>query len=312
MPGVFRDWAMNIPTKDEPLLRDFRQKAMAGDYDNEIDRTQKNLLIGIVDDELTYRASHEDGQAPSGTVLQFEGGQQAQAQAQPQDELPSMWQEWLGTIQAQTLSTLSSVQSSLSAGGYSNLNAYQSLWLRNRIEQEIQRRDQAQTQAQTEEWPRPWDVWVRSLELHDMSNLRNVRASMTLPPNDPAARGITLSNAQRSQIVSMIDNEIVRRTEDNVQAGLAAQQNQLRRDDPVTSNDAEAESPLQGDEDFEIYNPDTMQIISVVRQGTLDYAVQKARQHEQSLGLSAGDLSVRPAGQSTNESINILRRLAGL
>ena len=316
MSDVFRNWALNIPTKDEPLLRDFRQKAMAGDYDNELDRTQKSLLIHMVDDELAYRASHEDGQAPSGTVLQFEGGQQSQAQAQPQDELPAMWEEWLGTIQAQTLATLSSVQSSLADDTvHRNLNASQRQWLRSRIEQEIQRRDAAQTQAET--WPRPWDVWVRSLELHDMNNLRNVRASMTLPPNDPAARGITLSNDQRTQLVSLIDQEIVRRTEDNVQAGLAAQQAQLiNRDDPVTSNDAEAESPLQGDQDFEIYNLETMQIISVVRQGTLDYAVQKARQHEQSLGLSAGDLSVRPAGRSTNESvdsslINILK-LAGL
>ncbi len=324
MPGVFRSWALNVPNKDEPILRDFRLKAIQGDYDDQLDRTQKSLLISMADDELTYRASHEDDQAPHGIELQFVGSQEAPAQEQPQDQLPSMWEEWLNTIQAQTLSTLSSVQSSLASNEFPNLNASQRQWLRNRIEQEIQRRDAASTQAQTEEWPRPWDVWVRSLELHDISNLRNVRSSMTLPPNDPAARGITLSNAQRSQIVTMIDQEIVRRTEDNVQAGRAAQQGQLvDRDDPVTSNDSEAQSPLlspedagQGNEDFEIYNPSTMQIISVVRQGTLDYAVQKARQHEQSLGLSAGDLSVRPAGRSTNESvdyslINILK-LAGL
>jgi hypothetical protein len=317
MPGVFRDWALNIPNKDEPILRDFRLKAIMGDYDDQLDRTQKSLLINLADSELSYRASHEDGQAPHGTELQFVGGQQAQAQEQPQDELPSMWEEWLNTIQAQTLSTLSSVQSSLADGAvHRNLNAAQRQWLRNRIEQEIQRRDTANAQAQTEEWPRPWDVWVRSLELHDMANLRNVRASMTLPPNDPAARGITLSNAQRSQIVGMIDNEIVRRTEDNVQAGLAAQQNQLRRDDPVTSNDPEAESPVevpgQGNQDFKIINPHTGSTVAVVRQATLDHAVAKAREWEQDLGLEAGTLQVQPDSTTANESINDLRKLAGI
>jgi hypothetical protein len=138
---------------------------------------------------------------------------------------------------------------------------------------------------------------------------------MTLPPNDPAARGITLSNAQRSQIVSMIDQEIVRRTEDNVAAGQAAQQNQLRRDDPVTSNDPEAESPAevpgQGNQDFKIINPHTGSVIAVIRQATLDHAVAKARQWEQDLGLSAGDLQVQPEGQ-TNESISLIKHLAGI
>lgn len=314
LPDTYRSWVMNIPTKDMEILRSNRVSALQGNYDNDLTTDQKRLLVQLADDEISYRVAYAEEAAPFGTELKFEPGTPMQI-GTPQDELPSMWEEWLNTIQAQTLSTLSSVQSSLAAGGYSNLNAYQSLWLRNRIEQEIQRRDAASTQAQTEEWPRPWDVWVRSLELHDISNLRNVRASMTLSPNDPAARGITLSNAQRSQIVGMIDNEIVRRTEDNVQAGLAAQQNQLRQDDPVTSNDPEAESPAevpgQGSESFEIYNPETMEIIASVQQGTMDYAVQKARQHEQDLGLDAGTLRVRSAGQ-TNESINTLRRLAGL
>ncbi len=318
----FQDWVMNIPSKDMSTLRQTKEKALQGRYDNELTSQQKNLLISLIEDEIIYRASHEDDKAPIGTMLQFQGGQQAQAQEQPQDELPSQWEEWLTTLSAHNMATLATVQASLadtSSANARSLNAAQRQSLISRIEQEIQRRDAASTQAQTEEWPRPWDVWIRSLELHDMANLRNVRASMTLPPNDPAARGITLSNAQRSQIVGMIDNEIVRRTEDNVQAGLAAQQNQLRRDDPVTSNDPDSQAhepepqpvPGQGSESFEIYNPETMEIVASVQQGTMDYAVQKAREHEQDLGLDAGTLRVRSAGQ-TNESINTLRRLAGL
>ena len=60
------------------------------------------------------------------------------------------------------------------------------------------------------------------------------------------------------------------------------------------AREREALVPGEGTESFEIRNPHTDSVISVVRQGTLDYAVGKARQYEQDLGLEAGTLEVRP------------------
>ena len=64
-------------------------------------------------------------------------------------------------------------------------------------------------------------------------------------------------------------------------------------------------------QEWEIYNPSTGEVVSRVSQGDITYAVRKAREHEQDLGLSLGDLDIRPINQ-TNESISLIRRLAGL
>lgn len=92
-----------------------------------LSQEQRNFVANTIEQELRRRDA--------------EGEPNDQAQEQPQDDLPEHWKDWLTALQAQTLTTLSSVQSSLAAGEYSTLNAYQSLWLRNRIEQELQRRE---------------------------------------------------------------------------------------------------------------------------------------------------------------------------
>ncbi len=325
LPDTYRDWVMNIPTKDMEILRSNRVSALQGNYDNDLTTDQKRLLIQLADDEISYRVAYAEEAASVGTELKFEPGTPMQiGTPEPANAnevfntLSQDWKDWLTNISEFGPGNLQGNVDAIvnNHASIQHMSTEQRDLIISRIQAEQRRRNGTTTQTQTtEEWPRPWDVWVRSLELHDMSNLRNVRASMTLPMNDPAARGFALTNIQRSQLIGIIDQEIVRRTEDNVQAGQAAQQAELvNRDDPVTSNDPEAqvEVPSTGTESFDIYNPETMQIIASVQQGTMDYAVQKAREHEQDLGLEAGTLRVRSAGSSTNESINTLRRLAGL
>ena len=65
--------------------------------------------------------------------------------------------------------------------------------------------------------------------------------------------------------------------------------------------------------DYEVYNPETMAIVSTIRGGTEIYADNKARELERDLGLAADSLRIRRAdSRDINESIKQLRRLAGL
>ena len=94
----------------------------------------------------------------------------------------------------------------------------------------------------------------------------------------------------------------------------ADQQNQLRRDDPVTSNDPEADSPYIAQTtatDFEVVKRDGT-VVTRISGGDMVYAHRQAREFEQYLGLEGGELSVRAVPAQTNESIKELRRLAGL
>jgi hypothetical protein len=65
--------------------------------------------------------------------------------------------------------------------------------------------------------------------------------------------------------------------------------------------------------DYEVYNPETMAIVSTIRGGTEIYADNKARELERDLGLAADSLRIRRAdSRDINESIKQLRKLAGL
>ena len=83
---------------------------------------------------------------------------------------------------------------------------------------------------------------------------------------------------------------------------------------PSPTETSPAASDNNTSSDYEIYNPETMQIVSTIRGGTEIYASNKALELERDLGLDAGSLRVRSAGsaEQTNESLNIIRRLAGL
>jgi hypothetical protein len=98
----------------------------------------------------------------------------------------------------------------------------------------------------------------------------------------------------------------------NTQA--ADQQQALVRDDPVTSNDPEADSPYIAQTtatDFEVVKADGT-VVSRITGGDMVYAHRQAREFEQYLGLEGGELSVRAVPAQTNESIKELRRLAGV
>jgi hypothetical protein len=98
----------------------------------------------------------------------------------------------------------------------------------------------------------------------------------------------------------------------NTQA--ADQQQALVRDDPVTSNDAEADSPYIAQTtatDFEVVKADGT-VVTRISGGDMVYAHRQAREFEQYLGLEGGELSVRAVPAQTNESVDQLRKLAGL
>jgi len=255
------------------------------------------------------------------------------------DSLPNTYKAWLDGLEAGESSVIQTVIDSVANDTGANaqaLNIEQRDLIISRAQAELRRRGQA-TQSSEEEMTRPWHVWLANIQDHTDDQLRNARHVMAVGRNEPGARGARLTDRQRQAIVDEIDDEFRRRLARSIERGeqaraaqqgdiiapglgevdpLAAQQAELiNRDDPVTSNDPEADSPLevpgQGTQEFQIVNPHTGSIVAVIRQATLDHAVSKARQWEQDLGLSAGDLEVRQIGE-TNESINQLRKLAGI
>jgi len=321
MPSPFASFTENIPIKTDETLATAVRRAADGEFDDSLNRKQLQTLIQLINDEQSYRAAYGEGPAASGTELEFQTGEPATTEP----SLPTNWDQWIRSIGALETSTLNNVARMVRQGGnevINSLTASDREYLLSRISQEIERRATGGSNAGTTEWPRPWNQWVANIQDQGLANINNVRATMS----DPAYTGTVLSNEQKRELVQLIDVELRRRMEAGEtgeepaqqelnfdQDPAAAQQQQLRRDDPVTSNDPEAESPIanQGTEDFRIYNPYTNSVVSIVRQGTLDYAIQKARQHEQDLGLEAGTLQVSRVEQ-TNESINILKRLAGV
>jgi hypothetical protein len=63
--------------------------------------------------------------------------------------------------------------------------------------------------------------------------------------------------------------------------------------------------------DFEVVRDDGS-IVSRIQGADMVYAHRKARELEQDLGLESGALTVRALPTQANESINTIRRLAGL
>lgn len=316
LPNPFNTWVMVIPSNTRDVLVKAKLKLHDGDYDNELTFAQREFLISLIDDELGYRSTHDVDAMERGGELQFQPGTPLQvgtpepANAQEvYDDLPPSWKTWLEGVSALNGATLQSVLDNVAngQGQATYLTIEQRDLVISRIQAELRSRHGEPTVALSpgEDWPRPWNTWVQQIERYDDANLRNVRATAA-----DTSISMNLNDDQREEIIRMIDDEFRRRLASSIEQGeqaRAAQQAELvNRDDPVTSNDPEAEVA-----DYEVYNPETGQVISVAPGATLDYAVSKARQHEQSLGLSAGDLQVRRRGE-TNESINTIRRLAGL
>jgi len=346
MPNPFNTWLLVIPSNTDEVLRKAKLKAVDGDYNGDLTGEQKQLLIKLVDDELTYRATSGEGRMAGdvgGSELRFEPGTPMQIGTPEPDNaeelfnsLPNSWKSWLDGMSASNEATLQSVVDNVAngTGSATQLSIEQRDLVISRIQAEMRSRNS--TTAQAGEWPRPWNVWVQNIQTHDTANLRNVRA--TAADIDST---MNLSSHQRVQLVNKIDDEFRRRLASSIEQGeqaraaqqgdiiapglgevdpLAAQQAELiDRDDPVTSNDPDSQAhepepqavPGQGTQEFQIVNPHTGSVVAVIRQATLDHAVSKARQWEHDLGLSAGDLEVRQIGE-TNESLNTIRRLAGL
>ena len=177
-----------------------------------------------------------------------------------------------------------------------------------RIQAELRsRRGEIDSTAEGE-WPRPWNVWVANIQDHDRANLGNVRATML---DTEASSRSNLNDTQKERLLQLIDDEFRRRLALTISQGeearaaqaaqqefdfdsqahepepqdpAVAQQGELiDRDDPVTSNDPEQHDPvwtqqppevsaLQGTEDFDIYNPITGSVVSIVRQGKIGRA----------------------------------------
>ena len=348
MPNPFNSWILRIPSISTEQLTTAKRKARNGEYDNEITEVQRNLLVELIDNELAYRDANGTGPMVGGGAggigsaeLRFQPGTplvvgtQEPANAQAVfDSLPNNWKAWLDGMSASNPATLQSVVDAVANGSSASaqrLSVEQKDLVISRIQAELRRRGGG---IESEgEWPRPWNVWVANIQDHDRANLGNVRATML---DTEASSRSNLNDAQKERLLQLIDDEFRRRLALTISQGeearaaqaaqqefdfdsqahepepqdpaVAQQSDLINNDEPVGPHEVSA---LQGTEDFEIRNPHTGSVVSIVRQGNLDYAIQKARQHEQDLGLEAGTLQVNRIGQ-TNESINTLRRLAGL
>lgn len=178
LPDIYRNWVLNIPNKEEDLLRGMYRNVTSSDYYNQIPRNQANVIANLINHELSYRSATGTEEEDGSIQLQFNDAVPANADDTSSTEMPPQWTAFFDAIADATDMTL-------------------------------------------------------------IGLLRNTGA------NDAAAN-MSLTDQQLAQIRIAIKRELRRRGV-NPDADAApsdaavAQQTQLiQRDDPVTSNDPEA------------------------------------------------------------------------
>lgn len=162
--------------------------------------------------------------------------------------------------------------------------------------------------------PERWQSFISGIREHENGMLIGVLN--TVSPDDAGSR-LRLDDQQLAYIRIMVKRELRNRgvsygtelgREQQEQQAVDMQTQLIQRDDPVSSNDDEAQSPVG---DFRIYSPAIRQTVNMIRQSTLSNAEAIARRYETELGLPANSLVVSSATR-TAESIDNLKKLAGI
>ena len=297
IPQSWRDWVDTIINRRTDEITEKRQQIEQGTYNSVLgSQQQRDAVIGVIDDELRRRQdTGETGEEQSWIVLDG-------------------FNRPVGTVSATTRDEALHIYGSVNNVETRNYTAVPGAG--NTTTTTSSNTDLAQAAGSAENavrasLPTAHREWLENIADHSDISLINVLNNMntTTVLNEQQAayfrvtikhelrrRGINPDEATPSPTTTYADErERMRQEREQISQDMAATQQGVDPDH----------------QEWEIYNPSTGEVVSRVSQGDITYAVRKAREHEQDLGLSLGDLDIRPINQ-TNESISLIRRLAGL
>ena len=310
MPERWKDWILtSLPHLNRGTLQSVYDRLKdSPQSDTDIDRNQRTWLMLRIQQEIDFR-NGADSQAH---------------EPEPMAVLPASWRSWLQTVSSQNDNTLRSVIDNISNGDRDtirDIDVAQRDFIISFLRNELNRRTETEPQQQfrvysTQQADTSWVVSAadetaarnkvsqeQGVPLYTLTVSRDTTEPMTDQKYNVVVKDtgtVVLSfNAPDINFAKAHAQEWFTATHsdpDKYKVMLASLSSPDDEDinDIMGGDDEEPSTvPGEGTESFEIRNTHTDSVISVVRQGTLDYAVQKARQYEQDLGLSAGDLEVR-------------------
>ena len=251
------------------------------------------------------------------------------------DSLPSVWTDYLQDISSKSGSDLQRIIDNMAAGvnaHYTSLDTRQKDFIIGTVNTELQRRSAENGTAWTSSnaelaanaggaenavrasLPEAHREWLENIRDHSdiglINVLNNINTTTTLNEQQAAYFRVTIKHELRRR---GINPDEATPSPTTTYADDADERERMRQEREQISQDMATTQPGVDPEhqEWEVYNPSTGEVVSRVSQGDVTYAVRKARELEQGLGLSLGDLDIRAVHQ-TNESINRIRKLAGL
>jgi hypothetical protein len=309
-------WALfvhNITNYSDEVLANTRQELLAGHMDDQLNMAQGADLLEKITAEQQRRSS-----TPSSPTATY-------ASSEMYRTLPEGWRQILDNIAILTSENLQRYIDGVLEVDGNILSAEQKDFIVNSLNAQLRSRRETDYTAMANAAHNAENAVRASLPqahrefLDDLANKSDM-GLINILRNNNVYTGVSEQAAAYFRI--QLKHELRRRginpgseEEANLVNNAAADQQQaLVRDDPVTSNDAEADSPYIAQTtatDFEVVKADGT-VVTRISGGDMVYAHRQAREFEQYLGLEGGELSVRAVPAQTNESIKELRRLAGL
>lgn len=195
LPVVWRDFVLNIPNKDEQILRDTVEIGRTGRWvqDGSMSQQLANVIVNIASEELSYRAATGEEKADSGVQLQFKDAAPPTSR-EVFDSLPQGWQHWFTNINNHSDRT---IQQNLDAindpeNSYSNndLSAEQRSFIVNTMTQELQRRqsnsptNSEDEQAMVDSLPTEWKDYLSSANDHTVTSILSTASDMNDSPRN--------------------------------------------------------------------------------------------------------------------------------
>jgi hypothetical protein len=225
------------------------------------------------------------------------------------DGLANNWQEWLQGVGRHTDGNLQRILDNMAQGvnaHYTNLTLDEKDFIINTVNQEIRRRGGnnevaanagGAENAVRDSLPQAHREWLDNVADKSDMDLINVLRNVSTTA--------VLNDQQTAYFRVIIKRELRRR-------GISSERDASERETTPVQQELPLEPTVAQTTatDFEVVKADGS-IVSRIQGADMVYAHRKARELEQDLGLESGALTVR-ALPTTNESINTIRRLAGL
>ena len=235
LPLIWKDWVNDIRNKTAENLVSKKQGLENNDYN--VTRAQKEKILGIINSEIARRSGTDNSSADRDDLLA---------------SLPDNVRDWLSNINDHSDMGLINILNNPTVT--QDMTEQQAAYFRLRIKRELRRRGIEPSEAQPsssqsgrevfDSLPEAWQIWATEIPNKDTPDLSQVLGRM-----HEGVWNDALSVQQRNFVIYSIEQELQRRESGAGSQNAATQQQTqlIQRDDPVSSNDPEAQSPIAQD-----------------------------------------------------------------